>query len=400
MIDTWQGFSISLAWFQFMMPNPNLSKRDPSLGIPPRGKQLQLFRNSCDHCAKSKVRCDKEKPACGRCALRHLPCKYGLSCRAGPFSRNNNRLRKPGLAESCEETPGNSAMSESVIPTQSLVSSLPGRPDVVKSPPRSSMPSPGSITLPFQQSTESRISSLTEVVHPYQLPVVDRVGIEGCSTERPSTPGAEYLHTLDFVKCEHQGGNIPSVQDLVHLPLNIAAPKVEDLFPAALSHPTSCAQKVLEAFQGFAQDNLHPCKYSSWQCSVETFQVRNLVLSRCRRVIESVAAALECPCSADEHTLAVISAALINVSDWYISATQRESIGGIGWPLSFSCHASQATECVLDEQESCRNCFGNRSSSGATAGTELSQMAWALQLMDTVLLRLECTEFQIPILVQ
>ncbi|KAH9897163.1 hypothetical protein F4778DRAFT_744616 [Xylariomycetidae sp. FL2044] len=47
------------------------------------GRARQIFKESCTHCARAKVKCSKGKPECARCGERGLPCSYGLSNRYG-----------------------------------------------------------------------------------------------------------------------------------------------------------------------------------------------------------------------------------------------------------------------------------------------------------------------------
>jgi hypothetical protein len=44
---------------------------------------VQKFKESCDLCSASKVRCDKQRPTCARCANLHQPCSYSPARRAG-----------------------------------------------------------------------------------------------------------------------------------------------------------------------------------------------------------------------------------------------------------------------------------------------------------------------------
>ncbi|KAI0538515.1 hypothetical protein GGR58DRAFT_468085 [Xylaria digitata] len=41
------------------------------------------FRSSCDRCAESKVRCDKQHPRCKRCSRIGISCRYSISMRTG-----------------------------------------------------------------------------------------------------------------------------------------------------------------------------------------------------------------------------------------------------------------------------------------------------------------------------
>ncbi|GJC87418.1 aurofusarin biosynthesis regulatory protein aurR1 [Colletotrichum liriopes] len=48
----------------------------------PLPRPVETFRESCDNCAKSKVRCGKEQPWCQRCARRGQVCSYSPSQRS------------------------------------------------------------------------------------------------------------------------------------------------------------------------------------------------------------------------------------------------------------------------------------------------------------------------------
>ena len=64
----------------------------------------QKLRHSCNSCGVAKVKCDRERPSCGRCRLLPSACIYGPSLKCGkpprarlsPNSgRNQKRISKP-----------------------------------------------------------------------------------------------------------------------------------------------------------------------------------------------------------------------------------------------------------------------------------------------------------------
>ena len=59
----------------------------------------EKLRSTCDSCALSKVRCNKQKPVCRRCMTSKLDCVYGQSQRKGKpaskRSRPTNQLPNP-----------------------------------------------------------------------------------------------------------------------------------------------------------------------------------------------------------------------------------------------------------------------------------------------------------------
>lgn len=80
------------------MPTPG-SRRSP---------RSQKLKDTCDMCSASKVRCNKEKPICGRCDKLGYPCFYSPTRRMGrPHpSRRISVQNKPGAGvESPERQP-------------------------------------------------------------------------------------------------------------------------------------------------------------------------------------------------------------------------------------------------------------------------------------------------------
>ncbi|KAL2850262.1 aflatoxin regulatory protein-domain-containing protein [Aspergillus pseudoustus] len=59
----------------------NANQQHAPLCPTPQG--TRKLRESCISCSRSKVKCDKEKPTCGRCVRRGLPCEYMISRRTG-----------------------------------------------------------------------------------------------------------------------------------------------------------------------------------------------------------------------------------------------------------------------------------------------------------------------------
>lgn len=57
---------------------------------PTTMKSRPKLKESCDHCAKAKVKCNREQPTCARCQDRDLKCGYSFSRRAG---------RRPGRVD-------------------------------------------------------------------------------------------------------------------------------------------------------------------------------------------------------------------------------------------------------------------------------------------------------------
>ncbi|KAI5456772.1 C6 zinc finger protein [Mariannaea sp. PMI_226] len=66
--------------------------------VDPIHRRLENFRESCDNCAKSKVRCGKEQPWCQRCVRRGQVCSYS------PSQRSRKRTLSATNAENEQRT--------------------------------------------------------------------------------------------------------------------------------------------------------------------------------------------------------------------------------------------------------------------------------------------------------
>ncbi|KAF2024548.1 hypothetical protein EK21DRAFT_78448 [Setomelanomma holmii] len=78
-------------------------ERTPANGPPARTTGLKL-RDCCQSCARSKVRCTKEKPSCSRCETKGIPCRYLHSKKPGriPGSAGGERRVNPAARTTCE----------------------------------------------------------------------------------------------------------------------------------------------------------------------------------------------------------------------------------------------------------------------------------------------------------
>ncbi|KAF2847106.1 hypothetical protein T440DRAFT_471229 [Plenodomus tracheiphilus IPT5] len=82
-------------------PEPTSS---PPNGPPARSAGLKL-RDCCQACARSKVRCTKEKPSCSRCETKGIPCRYLQSKRPGRIPGSGDRRGNPAARTRTSEGP-------------------------------------------------------------------------------------------------------------------------------------------------------------------------------------------------------------------------------------------------------------------------------------------------------
>ncbi|KAL6238477.1 hypothetical protein BDW75DRAFT_237365 [Aspergillus navahoensis] len=95
------------------------------------------LKDSCDVCSASKLRCDKQKPTCARCANLNRPCTYSPARRGGrPHRVRRERSQSQSQSQSQDQSPqqwsgmpdANTRSSPFVEPT-----TLPGQTDSERS---------------------------------------------------------------------------------------------------------------------------------------------------------------------------------------------------------------------------------------------------------------------------
>ncbi|EGR44833.1 uncharacterized protein TRIREDRAFT_111742 [Trichoderma reesei QM6a] len=64
------------------------------------------LKDSCDLCSASKLRCNKQKPTCARCASLNQPCSYSPARRAGRPHRVREKSQQQCLEMSVDSTMG------------------------------------------------------------------------------------------------------------------------------------------------------------------------------------------------------------------------------------------------------------------------------------------------------
>jgi Zn(2)-Cys(6) binuclear cluster domain-containing protein len=100
------------------------------------------FRDSCHACASSKVKCQKEKPTCSRCAKRGITCEYIVTKRAGrKHHENRSNNKTPPTRTATQALPGSSWYTNP--PTSSGVDYLIS-PSLIQLSPRQNTPTSSS----------------------------------------------------------------------------------------------------------------------------------------------------------------------------------------------------------------------------------------------------------------
>ncbi|KAK8023542.1 hypothetical protein PG993_011608 [Apiospora rasikravindrae] len=83
-----------------ILPAPALRKRPPSPPPhppPPKARAPNVVA-ACEECRRHKCRCSGERPVCGRCLRRKIPCRYREIVTSEALKKTNDDLRDRGNA--------------------------------------------------------------------------------------------------------------------------------------------------------------------------------------------------------------------------------------------------------------------------------------------------------------
>ncbi|KAI8964892.1 hypothetical protein F5Y11DRAFT_58617 [Daldinia sp. FL1419] len=258
-------------------------------------------RASCDSCGSAKVRCDRSRPKCRRCATLGIKCIYGISRKLGRAPR-----RGLSTGTDTESTPGASRQVRRLWPSSNIGSiantALEGPSRVLGGVP-SSFPDPRCEMLPAGGSNTE--TSLTSNFNDGQLELdlFDPLGLE-------QWPRLDFLdigiHTT------------PSPND------SAAEAQVNKTQDTRGSH--SCARESYEIFADLIcpAPDLHAPNTNSDTVTARLDQVLHFN----RKAIDRLSVLLECSCAKSGHRVMVHASIISRILIWYQQAA--------GWPCSIS----------------------------------------------------------------
>ncbi|KAI1378725.1 aflatoxin regulatory protein-domain-containing protein [Hypoxylon crocopeplum] len=298
------------------------------------------LRNSCHHCASSKLKCSQEKPTCSRCAKRGLTCEYLAAKQGGrkpnrhPTSCQTRAGRPAGIetdAHAYEHLP---PQDNWAAPTSSNPDNDPLRsPDIIPSSPRTSI-----------SSTSNVIQDLFGAID--QIPLSPSPPTQIDFSDYLSTPVSFTAEMTDMdilgtAKIFFTG--VDSSNNDSESPFDVFPPfgdTVSELFTVSIPSPTPKtsilpSMEVAQNYPGFhAAEPPHSCliralgsmeQISPVSClkGTSTTPTIRAVIAQNKAAIDGVGKMLRCACSQDGYLLAVLSLIIFKVLDWYAAVAQR-----------------------------------------------------------------------------
>ena len=329
------------------------------------------LRDSCHACAASKVKCNKEKPTCARCAKRGLTCEYFVTKRTG-----RKRDTRPAETTNVTQAPPppppqqqpNPPISEPLILTSpNFLAPSPRQPTSTYPDILPNLLSP---TEPGLNSTLTSTEFDDFFASPISFPVLE-----------PSDPDSFLPHhsdsrSINSAFLDSNGpGSLVIPEDAFSV-LDEAAAEFPPL-PKPRSPPNSRDSNItgdLHSFQGFRSEpcccliralgllkQLFPnastaCTRSSPGFDNGTRQLLTIqaVVAENEQTIEAISSMLQCPCSQDGYLLTIMSLIVFKVLGWYAAAARETPMGcdGSHSPIkayngrerTSSCHPEQVLQ--------------------------------------------------------
>ncbi|OIW25639.1 hypothetical protein CONLIGDRAFT_647381 [Coniochaeta ligniaria NRRL 30616] len=350
------------------------------------------LRGSCDACSLSKVRCDKLKPICSRCARRKITCQYVATKRVGP---KQNSTRKTSI------TSPNSSKSNSVDLSQ-IITGLSQSPSQLLPPADMGMSLCADMDVDlfmsstdnfdysvFSSMTSTTTSSLMQTPYPQtssstattaSLPGWDLFsslfpsdptlstdldstsvregspvptiyddfqdlftanGVDASAGDNAGSHDLQGTHPLffdhgfigmqDTTKIMEQPTTPP--QHIIHNE-QASLPRVELGSSTEPSKSPVCGPCIIEALalmrQLFPNQPLKSCTQTRQDPDAASTPSPSFetIISQNETVIDACIAMLKCACSEDGYLLAVISLIVFKVLAWYATAVHLKSETG------------------------------------------------------------------------
>ncbi|PWY79526.1 hypothetical protein BO94DRAFT_174545 [Aspergillus sclerotioniger CBS 115572] len=270
---------------EYISISPSLSPSTTTTTPPPK------TRDTCDACAKSKVRCGKQHPRCERCVARNQPCMYG-------FVRPRGR---PRLCPMVGMSPGGSGLEYS--------------------------PSGKGVDM-VQCGMEKGLGRTpTHVLGDMIVAGGQREGGIGDGNGWQGL-GCEVGGLFDIVP---QGEEIVGMHGGYEMGLMSSSPSSsgsgsgESSLEAGNSGQ-SCMGMVLSILQ-----SLHsPSETCLLQASVPPSRTLDAILRLNQSAMGTLISVMGCPCSLEHGCAVLIAQVLVQVLDWYRVVLEMDSGMGIG----------------------------------------------------------------------
>lgn len=331
-----------------------MRSQEPSKAKEPR------MRDSCEACAKSKLKCSRDKPVCKRCQNRGLNCYYCPSQRAGRTSSTaaaaavaaSKRPRSPLTPKSTKSL---SPQPQSVPPSKvsTSQSSDYGPFDFFEASMSSGDVNSEVMFLPPQEDMNFDTGMTDPLTFPTNM--LDHFDMTYTFPDRSSTMQSSLISSEDsttmFDHYNPASFQIQSPPPSLSIQESDPNHGLEERLPE-LVHSHSCFDAATSILSLQFSSKPTPCTLSTSGSQDSNLPTINNVITKNRTTIESISAMLVCPCSLDGHLTTIIFLIALKVIAWYAAvarAPSPESNCNTVDSASSECSPSSCSERVLQE---------------------------------------------------
>ncbi|KAM0543063.1 hypothetical protein ACHAPJ_012512 [Fusarium lateritium] len=254
-------------------------------------RRVENYRESCDNCAKSKVRCGKEQPWCQRCVRRNQICSYSPSQRSRKRTLSTTNTEGEQWTGTVPFLPMNggsaSAMSKDASALLGQADGWGPCPDLVE-------------LLASDCSTES--------VTPENMNLIWLSEMEAMAGDRNMNKGLERMDTLLFPQTSGIGAS-PSTDTGIS-----SVASIDNMGPG-LKRSTTNRQHC----EADLMTTLRKLDLPSFSCRGEPKTSQNLgnVLTASRSALSCLSKTVLCTCAPSDNVALLVTAAILRILSWH-----------------------------------------------------------------------------------
>ena len=311
--------------------SPEARKRTSRRSTVPAAPKL---RDSCNACAASKVKCNKEKPICARCAKRGMRCEYFVTKRAG-------RKHEPRPSDTTTITKAGSSTSSDadILRTPDPIHVSPGQQTVGYTDISPSVLSPGDPASWWMLTTLS-----TEIDDFFASPV----SFPAPETSDSDTTTQSLFFSRDgtcSTKSSFDSSDVTAIIpdafvviddacETTDLSKQSSPPDSQSPFPSdtfnfqdfCFDSPCCCLLQALSLLKQLLRKAATVCtctKKQGYSHTSDRLPTIQSVIAENGQTIESINDILLCRCSQDGYLLVIISLIVFKILGWYAAAAKE-----------------------------------------------------------------------------
>ncbi|KAL2819644.1 aflatoxin regulatory protein-domain-containing protein [Aspergillus cavernicola] len=317
--------------------------RPTATGAPQGTRKL---RESCISCSRSKVKCDKEKPICGRCVRRGLPCEYMVSRRTGRTRVIGIEKPSTGTTTATETTANSSTSNASSNPSSIATdhsnhstnhARIAQRVDTAHhtlpvvtphTPAITARPSPKSLHIQSPPHESDLWNALLSPNTSTSTDLSSLLSINSDLGQLFASLSPSHVDEPDEMDTDlhlHGLGELSVADPSSALMQGLEGP---DSIPAPASTPKThpcCLAICLDILMRLFPNARVSCQQPGSQDGPSKLCTIESVIEDNKQILDTIQTVLECRCAEDEYVATLVSLIVFKVLGWYVAVARDRS---------------------------------------------------------------------------